>query len=254
MDFYPARDDAGARSGARRVRRRPAFGDTDGTGRTGTRRRAPVTQTAPGFPKDYKGTPYKGVPQEIPGRVELENFDEGGINVGFKADHHDEGCSGEKYRPSPRPNICVTNAAPTEQDKFADGKRYPAETGESYYIGYAHAGDWVQCTVNVKKAGVYRVNTTAASEPKKIKFTLSFNGVKKAEVDTEGTGSYHLWKAYDNICTVKLDAGLQVMKFQLGEPHFNYDYMEFVYGREGLGGTRQPGDAQTVGSRTEIVI
>jgi arabinoxylan arabinofuranohydrolase len=184
---------------------------------------------APGWPEKYKGTPYKGVPQEIPGRVELENFDEGGINVGFKADNHDQGCSGEKYRPSPRPNICVTNAAPGEQDHFVDGKRYPSETGESYYIGYAHASDWVQCTVNVKKAGVYRVNTTAATEPAKLKFTLSFNDVKKAEVNTDGTKSYHVWKVYDNICTVKLEAGLQVMKLLLGEPHFNYDYVEFVF-------------------------
>jgi hypothetical protein len=29
---------------------------------------------------------------------------------------------------------------------------------------------------------------------------------------------------------VKLDAGLQVMKFQINsEPHMNYDFLEFVY-------------------------
>jgi hypothetical protein len=184
---------------------------------------------APGFPADYKGKPFKGVAQEIPGRVELENFDEGPLNVTFNTQHHDEGCSGQDYRTGPRPNICVTNAAPGEQDKFVDGKRYPAEGKESYYIGYARPGDWVQCTVNVKKAGVYRVNTTAANETKKMTFSLYFNGAKKAEVNTDGTGSYHIWKLHENICTVKLDAGLQVMKFQLNsEPHMNYDYMEFV--------------------------
>ena len=46
---------------------------------------------------------------------------------------------------------------------------------------------------------------------------------------TDGTGSYHLWKFHENICTVNLNAGLQVMKFQIGsEPHMNYDYLEFV--------------------------
>jgi hypothetical protein len=188
-------------------------------------------QKAPGFPADYKGTPYKGSAQEIPGRVELENYDEGGLNVGFNSQHHEGNSSGKDYRPGPKPQICVTNGSPSEQDKFVDGKRYPSEgTANSYYIGYARPGDWVKCTVNVKKAGVYHVNTAAANETKKMTFSLSFNDVKKADVTSDGTGSYHLWKLHENICTVKLDAGLQVMKFQIGsEPHMNYDYLEFVY-------------------------
>jgi arabinoxylan arabinofuranohydrolase len=199
------------------------------TAATPTTKAIPTT-TAAGFPAGYKGTPYKGVAQEIPGRVELENFDEGGLNVAFNTVHHEGDSSGKDYRPGAKPQICVTNGSPNEQDKFVDGKRYPAEGKESYYIGYARPGDWVKCTVNVKKAGVYRVNTTAANETKKMTFSLSFNDVKKADVTTDGTGSYHIWKVHENICTVKLDAGLQVMKFQLGsEPHMNYDYLEFVY-------------------------
>ena len=193
----------------------------------------PAVQTIPkanGFPANYKGTPYKGIAQEIPGRVELENFDEGGLNVGFNTQHHEGNSSGKDYRPGVKPQICVTNASPNEQDKFVDGSRYPSKDKESFYIGYARPGDWVKCTVNVKKAGVYRVNTTAANETKKMTFSLSFNDVKKADVKTDGTGSYHIWKFHENICTVTLDAGLQVMKFQIGsEPHMNYDYLEFVY-------------------------
>jgi hypothetical protein len=183
---------------------------------------------APGFPADYKGKPYKGTPQEIPGRVEFENFDEGGLNVGFNTQHHEGDSSGKAYRDDAKPQICVTSA--TENDKFVDGKKYPSEDKESYYIGYTRPNDWVKCTVNVKKAGVYRVNTTAANETKKMTFAISFNDVEKAKVNGEGTGNYHIWKAHENICTVKLDAGLQVMKFQIGsEPHMNYDFLEFVY-------------------------
>jgi hypothetical protein len=184
---------------------------------------------APGFPADYKGTPFKGVVQEIPGRVELVNYDEGGLNVGFNSQHHEGDSSGKDYRPGVKPQICVTNGAPSEQDKFVDGKRFPAEGKEVYYVGYVRPGDWVKCTVNVKKAGVYRVSTTAANETKKMTFSLTFNGEKKAEVNTDGTGSYHIWKLHENVCTVKLDAGLQVMMFQIGsEPHMNYEYLEFV--------------------------
>jgi len=187
---------------------------------------------APGFPADYKGTAFNGIAQEIPGRVELENFDDGGLNVAFNTQHHEGDSSGKDYRPGVKPQICVTNGSPSEQDKFVDGKRYPSDDPKqnSYYIGYARPGDWVNCTVYVKKAGVYQVNTAAANETKKMTFSLTFNGVKKADVTSDGTGSYHTWKLHENICTVKLDAGLQVMKFQIGtEPHMNYDYMEFVY-------------------------
>ena len=207
-----------------------AVGETPTTAASQTAPAWTSLPKAPGYPDKYKGTPYKGIAQEIPGRVELENFDEGGLDVGFNTQHHEGDSSGKAYRADPKPQNCVTNNAPGEQDKFVDGKRYPSDDKESYYIGYARPGDWVKCTVNVKKAGVYKVNTTAANESHKMTFSLTFNDVKKATVDTDGTGSYHIWKLHENICTVKLDAGLQVMKFQLGsEPHMNYDYMEFVF-------------------------
>ena len=191
----------------------------------------PTPTPAGTIPAGYKGTPYKGTAQEIPGRVELENFDEGGLNIGFKTEHHEGDSSGKDYRLGAKPQICVTNGAPNEQDKFVDGKRYPSEgDANSYYIGYTRPGDWVKCTVNVKQAGVYRVNTTAANETKKMTFSLSFNDDKKADVKADGSGNYHIWKLHENVCTVKLDAGLQVMQFKIGsEPHMNYDYLEFVY-------------------------
>lgn len=196
---------------------------------------------APGFPADYKGTPYKGTPQEIPGRVEFENFDEGGYNVGFKTEHHEGTSSGKAYREGDKPQICVTSD--TEKDKFVDGKRYPSDDKDSYYIGYTRPNDWVKCTVNVKKAGVYRVNTTAANETKKMTFAISFNDAEKAKVNTDGTGNYHIWKVHENICTVKLDAGLQVMKFQIGsEPHMNYDYLEFVFDEKATAEAAKPAE------------
>ena len=86
----------------------------------------PTIPKAEGFPANYKGTPYKGIAQEIPGRVELENFDEGGLNVGFTSQHHEGNSSGKDYRAGVKPQICVTNDAPSEQDRFVDGKRYPS--------------------------------------------------------------------------------------------------------------------------------
>jgi hypothetical protein len=189
---------------------------------------APMAEKAAGFPADYKGLPYKGVAQEIPGRVELENFDEGGFKVAYKTEHHEGTSSGKDYRKGENPQICVTNN-PIGPDKMVTGERYPKE-GESYFIGWAKVNDWCKYTVNVKKAGVYRVNTIASSEKgKNIKFDISFNDGKKTEVALEGSGDYHKWKAYENVCTVKLEAGVQVMTFHLSIEHMNYDFLEFVY-------------------------
>ena len=94
------------------------------------------------IPAGYTGTPYKGTPQAIPGRVELADLDEGGLNVAFFADHRRENAvaenyspiSGDDYRPGnlALPNICKTNRAlekPGEgsEDFWEDGKRYPSE-------------------------------------------------------------------------------------------------------------------------------
>jgi hypothetical protein len=186
-------------------------------------------QKAPNFPADYKGTPYKGVAQEIPGRVDFENFDEGGYKVGFQTQHREASASGKDYRPAPTPQICVTNN-PIGPDKMIETKaRYP-EKGESYFIGWAKKDDWVKCTVNVKKAGVYKVSTTASCEKgRKMVFDVSFNDIKKIDVTLEGTGDYHIWKTYKDFATVKLDAGLQVLKFHLSVEHMNYDFLEFEF-------------------------
>src|SRR5258708_5176675 len=71
------------------------------------------------IPAGYTGTPYKGTPQAIPGRVELADMDLGGINVAWYADHTRmnsagyEPISGNDYRPDDKnlPNICKTNRA-----------------------------------------------------------------------------------------------------------------------------------------------
>ena len=207
-----------------------AVGAVTETPATSTAPAAQDLPKAPGFPADYKGTPYKGIPQEIPGRIEMENFDVGGFKVAFNTQHHEGSSSGKDYRSDEKPQICRTNNPSMPKDVYTDGKRYPAD-GESYFIGWAKPGDWCKYTVYVKKAGVYRISTTASSETKKMIFDISFNDVKKADykTETEGSANYHVWKVYENICTVKLDAGLQVMKFHLTEQHLNYDYLEFVY-------------------------
>lgn len=219
-------------------------------------------------PSDYTGTPYLGKPSVIPGRVELTNVDLGGEGVAYHADHRRsnsaeyEPISGNDYRPDDKdlPNICKTNGV--NPDVWADdGTTYPSETDKSwYYIGYAHAVDWVKITVDVKAAGKYYVSSYWASAGDKWGLSIWFNdgkgpvdparpkdGVNKTGIiEMDGTSDYHKWKKYPNFATVDLSAGLQVMTFHLEKhDHLQYGFLQFdpVDGTTGLGGAGAGGAA-----------
>lgn len=221
------------------------------------------------IPAGYTGTPYLGTPRALPGRVDFEDHDEGGENVGWRVDDHTGnfgvgGCAGNNYRMDfPHPQICETNSG-AEVDTYSEGPlmgtTYPsAAMPSSLYIGYTHDADWVNITVDVKTAGMYTVSSTWASEPggaDGIKMQISFNDVVKADVSLPGTGGYHNWVAFDDFATVELEAGIQVLKFAPKSFHVNYDYLQFslmlpgggVDDGSGMMGTAGAGGAGTAGA------
>jgi len=238
---------------------------------------------AAAIPAGYTGTPYLGKAQEIPGRVELANLDEGGLNISFFADHRRENAKQEGYSPISGddyragnlnlPNICKTNRAlekPGEgsEDFWEDGKRYPSEDKPyEYYMGYAHTVDWVRVTVNVKQAGKYRVSSNWACANPKCGLSIWFNDGTTTRTDNaqrpldgenksgivmlDGTNDYHKWRAYPNFATVDLAAGEQVMTFNLEvADHLQYGFLQFdrVGGDPSGGGGSGGGAGGTNGS------
>jgi MYXO-CTERM domain-containing protein len=188
------------------------------------------------IPAGYTGTPFKGTPIAIPGRVNLIDYDKGGSPVAFQVVHQgDVGCAGGDYRTDkPAPTLCKTSAG--EGDKWIApsqlaGTTYPSATTADYYIGAIRPGDWVNVTVDVKQAGSYKMITTWASDGPSIDIKLSFNNVQKIEIKVPNTGTggtgYHNWRPDDNVGTIQLDVGVQVMKFQSVNEHVNMDYLEF---------------------------
>ena len=220
------------------------------------------------IPAGYKGMPYKGTPQAIPGRVELANLDLGGEGVAYHADHRRVNAKAEGYSPLSGddyrvgeldlPDICRTNNfAPP--DTWDDGTPYPTAAREYwYYMGLAHSVDWVKVTVDVKQAGTYNVSTNFASAETQTGCSIWFNDgtVPAAAGDTHldgvnksgnlafaGTGQYHTWRAYPNLATVTLATGLQVMTFHLRQNHLQYGFLQFdLIGADG-GVVSAPGDA-----------
>ncbi len=221
-------------------------------------------------PAGYQGTPFKGTPATIPGRIDFENYDEGGQDVAWRVDDHtgnfgQGGCAANDYRMgTPHPQLCLTNNA-NEVDTYSMGplmgQKYPSDAmPQSIYVGYTHAVDWVKLTVNVSKAGMYKLSSTWGSEPggaDAIKFQISFNDMVKADVKLPGTGGYHNWVVFPDFATVTLDAGVQVLQFAPKSMHLNYDYLQFSLvlpgggvddGSMGAGGGSGTGGAGSAGT------
>lgn len=239
-------------------------------------------------PAEYTGKPYQGTPQQIPGRVELANLDEGGLNVAFFADHRRDNAvaegyapiSGDDYRPGNLnlPNICKTNRAQEapgqgSEDFWEDGSRYPSDAMPYvYYMGYAHTVDWVRVTVNVKQAGKYNVSSNWACANDPCGLSLWFNdgsgqadnparpldGVNKSgKVSFSATNDYHKWRKYPNFTQVELSAGEQVMTFHVEvNNHLQYGFLQFdavdgvPEGGGGSGGVAAGGSAGVAGGET----
>jgi MYXO-CTERM domain-containing protein len=186
-------------------------------------------------PAGYTGTPFGGTPRAVPGRIDFEDFDDGGMGVGWDVDDHtgnfgEGGCAGNAHREDIHPQLCQTN--PVEGDAYSEGPlmgmTYPTDGSGSIYLGYAHADDWVKITIDVQQAGTYALSSTWASdvaEPE-IGFEVSINDVLKADVTLEGTGGYHNWVEFENFAMIELEAGVQVLQFKLTTFHLNYDYLQ----------------------------
>ena len=86
-------------------------------------------------PAGYKGTPFKGTAATLPGRIDFENYDEGGQDVAWRVDDHTGnfgpgGCAANTYRTDlPHPQLCLTNNA-NEVDTYSMGpmmgQKYPS--------------------------------------------------------------------------------------------------------------------------------
>jgi len=185
------------------------------------------------IPTDYKGKPWKGSMQTIPGKITAAFYDEGGEGVAYHDKDPVNHGSGElnkgkdeknNFRKDEGVDISYTKSA---FDKFKDGKLLEID---KYYVGWTAPGEWLNYSVDVKNAGTYQVNMLASSNNKGAEISLSVNGADKTgPIVLETTGYWHTWKMYDNIATITLDKGPQLLTFKfVKEGEMNLQYIDFV--------------------------
>jgi hypothetical protein len=144
-----------------------------------------VTVAADGgisVPPGYKGMPYGGTPQTIPGVISASQYDVGGNNVAFSYAGTVNQCAQRST------GDCIGIAS------FGNGQvtttNMPEASTQSY-VGWTKTGEWINYTVQVTQPGTYAIGAhlTAANTGAKVSFRFSPD-VTTGPLDVPTTAGY----------------------------------------------------------------
>ncbi len=161
--------------------------------------------------------PFSGKAWEIPGKIEMEDFDIPGSGRGSEIKSYSENDSEDHG---------IENG----------GKSYREDTGvdiykkaTGYVVGYNQSGEWLEYTVNVKEEGDYTMFASVATDNSTASFTLSIDGKSIAEVPVAGDS----WDDFVKVkANVTLPAGEHILRFAITGDWFDIDYMQFAAGKD----------------------
>ena len=181
--------------------------------------------------------PFGGKAWTIPGKIEMENFDEPGYGAGNDSysdsdtdDHGIESNGGKSYREGTGVDI------------------YKKATG--YVVGYNQADEWLEYTVNVASAGDYTMFAAVASGSTSGSFKLSIDGKDITEEiavpKNEGEDNFDdFGKVKAN---VTLPAGEHILRFTVTGNWMDIDYIQFASGKD----AKDPDEGGDVGIRSSV--
>jgi len=195
------------------------------------------------LPKGYKGHPFADSislsgAQLIPGRIECKYFDLGGEGVGYHdTDSINRGSGEYNFKPGHCNNvtyyIChfrmnegVDLSYTKEFLDFNHPNPFTPEHNQGY-IGWTQNGEWCNYTVNVKKAGTYKVGLLYSNETGSFK--LALNGKPAGDYKLKmNTHSFHAWNYEPDLGTITFKKpGLNLITLQYCGG-MNFAYLEFT--------------------------
>ncbi|SHN32967.1 discoidin domain-containing protein [Chitinophaga sp. CF418] len=151
--------------------------------------------------------PHGGTAWAIPGKIEAENFDDGGEGVAY----HD---------------LTATNTQ--GQYRTAEGVDIEAATEGGYNVGTIQTGEWLEYTVNVAQAGVYTLQARVAATAAGKTFHIELNGQNiSGTITVPNTAGWQTW-ATVNVTTPALTAGQKVLRVVFDSNEFNFNWINFV--------------------------
>ncbi|MFW6218646.1 MAG: InlB B-repeat-containing protein [Bacteroidota bacterium] len=160
--------------------------------------------------------PYGGVPWPVPGLIEAELYDEGGMNVAYY--DNSPGSENTGYQPSFRnDSVDIQIASPTG-------------CCSDFLIGWQAKGEWKEYTINVAKSGTYNIDISYAADNDfggSMELVFNKNNASTGIVELPPTGG---WNTCNRITVtgIYLEEGEQVMKSNPLSDGHNIDYV-FIY-------------------------
>ena len=163
---------------------------------------------------------FKGKPFDIPGKIEMEDFDITGVGQGNTTysesdaeDHGAESNGGKSYREGTGVDI------------------YKKATG--YIVGYNQAGEWLEYTVKIAETGKYTMKAAVASANSTSSFKLSMDGKDITEeiAVPQATSGEDNFDEYNEVkADVSLTEGEHILRFTVTGDWMDIDYVEFCKG------------------------
>jgi hypothetical protein len=191
----------------------------------------------------YKGLPFTGAPQEIPGKVQCEFYDLGGEGVAYHdADSINNG-SGKlnpvngnplhEFRIKEGVDISYTKTNGVDDNPYND----VMPEMNQLYVGWTEPGEWMKYTVDVKETGNYTIGLMYTSNRGGVIEVLAHDSASIAvmpvqstykDADTVAWRQWHHWNKSDSLAKIHLKAGIQVITLKtVQNGNMNYDYLEF---------------------------
>jgi xylan 1,4-beta-xylosidase len=149
--------------------------------------------------------PYSGTATQIPGKLEVEDYDIGPSGIAFS--DSDAGNSGGKYRSD---HVDIESCS---------------DTGTGYDIGWTNAGEWMIYTVDVNDTIVDIDFRIGSSYGGKVKLELDNRLV--GEISFTATGGWQTWKTF-SLKKVKIAKGKnKKLKLTISQAGFNINWISF---------------------------
>jgi len=194
----------------------------------------------------YKGKPWNGKAQEIPGRIQCELYDLGGEGVSYHDSDSVNNGSGKlnpangdslnEFRMNEGVDISYTKTNGTDDNPYND----VMPEMNQLYVGWTVPGEWIKYTVHVRESGNYHIRLMyTANGDGEIEIVSSDSvstGVMKVisthkDADTLAWRQWHHWSKAIDLGKIQLKKGDQVITLKtLLNGNMNYDYLEFTRG------------------------
>jgi hypothetical protein len=200
--------------------------------------------------QQHQGEPFHdsvhhGGPQKIPGRVQCAYYDFGGEGIAYHdADAKNNGSGAlnpadGSYLNQFRMNEGVDTSYTKFHDQIDDNPYNMVKPPvDQLYVGWTEPGEWFNMTVEVERAGMYRIDLLYTSNRGG---TISFDLNRKSltgpleilstnnPADPIAWRQWHHWNMMKGLATVKLPKGKSILTLHtLSQGNMNFAYLEFT--------------------------